>query len=181
MFKRFFSISPWSRGLEEFFESNQAWVWREKEGEAGRPWTCAYLRLKSFDDLHKLWWICIKEQNKLESQKVEANRFRIIFPFKNRLFDLKRSMSRIKRVLWERKIAYDQALYLVDRETKRLQLEKAGSSSMEINDLLSVEFPLDLDKVGRNRKKFKLQDRYKGVYKHDQVEKENSQKRWFIE
>lgn len=175
MFKRFFSISTLNRGLEEFFESNQKWMWREKEGAVGRPWTCAYLRLKSFDDLHKLWWICIKEQNKLESQKMEANRFRMIFPFKNRLFDLRRSMSRIKRVLWERWITYQQAVYLINRETKRLELENSGKSDREINDLLFKEFPQDFEQVGR-KKRFKLQDRFKGDHKKDV--KEN---RWFIE
>ena len=175
MFKRFLSISRLNRGLEEFFESNQKWFWREKEGAAGRPWTCAYLRLKSFEDLHKLWWVCIKEQNKLESQKLEAKRFRMMFPFGNRLFDVKRSLSRIKRVLWERWIAHQQATYLINRETKKLELENLGHSSLEIEQILSVEFPKEYDQVGR-KKRFILQDKFKGDYK-----KPVKEERWFLE
>ncbi|KAJ1549221.1 54S ribosomal protein L4 mitochondrial, partial [Cladochytrium tenue] len=87
-----------------------------------RAWTAEELRTKSFDDLHKLWWICIKEKNKLLSQQDEAVRFAVIFFHKPRMRQVKRTMRNIKLVLWERRIAYMQAQAIVERETTRMAL-----------------------------------------------------------
>ena len=40
----------------------------------GRSWSYAELSIKSFDDLHKLYWLCVKEQNQLLTREKEMTR-----------------------------------------------------------------------------------------------------------
>lgn len=42
----------------------------------GRAWTYQELSVKSFDDLHKLYWVCIKEQNRTLTAEKERRRVR---------------------------------------------------------------------------------------------------------
>ncbi|KAJ3234678.1 39S ribosomal protein L47, mitochondrial [Chytriomyces hyalinus] len=110
------------KGLLDFFDSEKGWYWSENDPKTGRGWTCAELRTKSFEDLHKLWWICIKEQNKLLSQKDEARMFKVIFPNSVRLQQVRVTMRGIRMVVQERRVAYLQAQAIVERETTRQQL-----------------------------------------------------------
>ncbi|KAI8620189.1 mitochondrial 39-S ribosomal protein L47 (MRP-L47)-domain-containing protein [Chytriomyces sp. MP71] len=112
------------KGLLDFFDSEKGWYWSESDPKTGRGWTCAELRTKSFDDLHRLWWICIKEQNKLLSQRDEARMFKVIFPNGQRLQQVRITMRGIRLVVQERRIAYLQAQAIVEREAVRQEMFK---------------------------------------------------------
>ncbi|KAK9802748.1 hypothetical protein WJX73_007301 [Symbiochloris irregularis] len=89
-------------GLEDFFET------KLKEGEArtaGRAWEASDLRRKSWDDLHKLWYVLLKERNMLRTEKelAKVKNERLANPARVR--KVQKSMARIKHVLTERAIA----------------------------------------------------------------------------
>lgn len=45
----------------------------------GRPWSVQELRNKSWDDLHKLWWVCVKERNRIATSNMERSRLKAGF------------------------------------------------------------------------------------------------------
>ncbi|KAK3835801.1 MAG: mitochondrial 39-S ribosomal protein L47 (MRP-L47)-domain-containing protein [Linnemannia elongata] len=101
------------RGVEEFFENGKS-IPTEKSW-TGRAWRASELRVKSFDDLHKLWYVLLKERNVLAAQKEEARRFHIskqYFSNKGRQIKCQKSMARIKFVLNERRLAWVEATKL---------------------------------------------------------------------
>ena len=51
------------------FRSNLNWI-------LGRPWAVEELRHKSWEDLHSLWWVCVKERNRLATEKHEHERLK---------------------------------------------------------------------------------------------------------
>jgi large subunit ribosomal protein L47 len=40
----------------------------------GRGWTVQELRSKSWDDLHRLWWMCVKDINRCMTTEAERVR-----------------------------------------------------------------------------------------------------------
>ncbi|RMY23636.1 hypothetical protein D0867_01926, partial [Hortaea werneckii] len=42
--------------------------------EHGRAWTLAELRNKDWDDLHRLYWMCVKERNQIATEQEERKR-----------------------------------------------------------------------------------------------------------
>ncbi|KAM0907654.1 hypothetical protein ACQ4PT_015965 [Festuca glaucescens] len=91
--------------LEEFFEVERSTSDDQARPHYGRGWKAAELRLKSWDDLHKLWYVLLKEKNMLMSQRQMLNSENMHFPNPERISKVKRSMCRIKHVLTERAIA----------------------------------------------------------------------------
>ncbi|RKP23126.1 mitochondrial 39-S ribosomal protein L47 (MRP-L47)-domain-containing protein [Syncephalis pseudoplumigaleata] len=104
-------------GLWDFFENGQALP--KEPTYTGRAWRAAELRHKSFDDLHKLWYVLLKERNLLSSQWAEAKRYGITpqqFTTFGREVKCRKSMARILTVLRERQLAYERAIKRHRRE-----------------------------------------------------------------
>ncbi|KAM0979599.1 hypothetical protein ACFX13_015716 [Malus domestica] len=89
--------------LEEFFEKDRSQE-EEKPVVYGRSWKAAELRLKSWDDLNKLWYVLLKEKNMLMTQRQMLHAQNLRFPNPERLPKVRKSMCRIKHVLTERAI-----------------------------------------------------------------------------
>lgn len=44
--------------------------------KSGRPWAIQELRDRSWDDLHRLWWVCVKERNRIATSAMERQRLK---------------------------------------------------------------------------------------------------------
>ncbi|XP_042052677.1 39S ribosomal protein L47, mitochondrial-like [Salvia splendens] len=89
--------------LEEFFEADRK-PDDDKPVVYGRSWKASELRLKSWDDLNKLWYVLLKEKNMLMTQRQMLNAQNLNFPSPERISKVRKSMCRIKHVLTERAI-----------------------------------------------------------------------------
>ncbi|XAR50148.1 hypothetical protein NMG60_11004402 [Bertholletia excelsa] len=89
--------------LEEFFEADRS-PDDDKPVVYGRSWKASELRLKSWDDLHKLWYVLLKEKNMLMTQRQMLHAQNLRFPNPERIPKVRKSMCRIKHVLIERAI-----------------------------------------------------------------------------
>ncbi|XP_037624859.1 39S ribosomal protein L47, mitochondrial [Sebastes umbrosus] len=91
------------RGLEEFYDLPENWG--EPSVKSGAPWTAKQLRTKSNEDLHKLWYVLLKEKNMLLTLEQEARRQRVQMPSPERTRKVERSMIRLETIVQERETA----------------------------------------------------------------------------
>ena len=54
-------------------------------GVLGRGWKASELRLKSWDDLQKLWYVLLKEKNMLMTQRQMLQAQNMMFPNPERI------------------------------------------------------------------------------------------------
>ena len=78
----------------------------ENEKSVGGSWKAWMLRLKSTDDLHKLWFVLLKERNALLTEKAECRQKQVEMINPGRITKVKKSMARLKFVLHERSMEY---------------------------------------------------------------------------
>lgn len=61
-----------AHGLWDFFYSKEKPLNTPAEDKAhGRAWTVEELRRKNWEELHALWWVCIKERNRIATGNAE--------------------------------------------------------------------------------------------------------------
>ncbi|KAJ5994010.1 mitochondrial 39-S ribosomal protein L47 (MRP-L47)-domain-containing protein [Penicillium sp. IBT 35674x] len=84
----------------------------------GRSWAITELRDKSWDDLHKLWWVCIKERNRIATSNMERDRLKAGYgehEAEGRDKTIVITMKNIKHVLRERWYAWEEAQRLYEQ------------------------------------------------------------------
>lgn len=90
--------------------------------KTGRAWRIDELRLKNHDDLHKLWYVLLKEKNKLKSDSLMAIQMQQFYFRYNDLKKVKLSMARLLTVVNERKKL--RAMYRAHLEDEYIKLKK---------------------------------------------------------
>ncbi|KAH8681419.1 mitochondrial 39-S ribosomal protein L47 (MRP-L47)-domain-containing protein [Xylariales sp. PMI_506] len=107
-------------GLWQFFYNKEkALLPPEEESQHGRSWTVEELRHKSWDDLHRLWWVCVKERNRIATAARERRRLE----FKTgddqsveRMRVVSQTMKSIKHALTERFYTWEDARTLAETD-----------------------------------------------------------------
>jgi large subunit ribosomal protein L47 len=136
-------------GLMKFFEDEKSYLIfdSEKKTVYGRAWKSCELRNKSFEDLHKLWYILLKERNLLSTQENEARRLNQIWFGKHREIKCKLSMARIKGVLSER-----LKIHLQSQELTNKRLNESADKICE-GELFSSELTSTIKKHCEKKRK----------------------------
>ncbi|CAJ0578088.1 unnamed protein product, partial [Mesorhabditis spiculigera] len=96
--------------LNQFFDDPQNFGKTELRPKLrpGRAWSSDELRRKSNEDLHKLWYICLKERNMLLTMQKSYQNYAKAFPNPERLDNVATTMKGIEEVVHERNDAYYQ-------------------------------------------------------------------------
>ncbi|KAI1081739.1 MRP-L47-domain-containing protein [Whalleya microplaca] len=109
-----------NHGLWDFFYSkDEPILTPEKNAEHGRGWSVEELRHKSWDDLHRLWWVCVKEQNRISTMRKEGTRMKLQDgkdEMNERLQEVRITMKAIKHALTERFYLWEDARRLAEKD-----------------------------------------------------------------
>jgi len=91
--------------------------------EPGRRWSAAEMRLKSNEDMTKLWAVLMRERNMLYSARMQHRKNKTQMKYPERLSRVRKSMAMIKVVLGERERARDAAKFAA-REAREEHLRQ---------------------------------------------------------
>ena len=127
------------RGIQEFWRgsildpsaSGKAIQANQRSGDA---WPACILRLKSFQDLHKLWYICLKEKNLLMSERQACRSYGVhMWKAHGRLKKVKLTMKRILTVVSRRAI-HEQCVRAREILSKQKQRESLETRLFILNE-----------------------------------------------
>jgi large subunit ribosomal protein L47 len=104
-----------------------------KRANVGRAWRAEELRLKSNDDLHKLWYTCLIEKNKLKSDQLVCIQMGQYFYGPDNYVKVRLTMSRLLTVVNERKkIRGEYRKHLENTYIAKKKAEEAEASRNQI-------------------------------------------------
>ncbi|EGW33953.1 uncharacterized protein SPAPADRAFT_59346 [Spathaspora passalidarum NRRL Y-27907] len=116
-----FDVNP-NHPLWQFFPDKTTAL-RESEqlDLESREWTMNELRRKSFDDLHKIWYLVLKERNILAR---EVRLGEAVYADTSKFIELDEKLvkvqKRVKNTLLERQVAYERAQLLQEQQDSYL-------------------------------------------------------------
>ncbi|KAK3324252.1 mitochondrial 39-S ribosomal protein L47 (MRP-L47)-domain-containing protein [Cercophora scortea] len=109
-----------NHGLWDFFFDRETVAQPPTRDAAhGRAWMVEELRHKSWDDLHRLWWVCVKERNRIATANWERNKSELGFgdvESAERDRQVRITMRGIKHTLTERFNAWEDARKLAETD-----------------------------------------------------------------
>lgn len=161
---------PDDHPLWQFFSDKKFLRTPDELDTLSRPWTIPELRRKSFDDLHSLWYTCLKERNVLarENHLVVFNFETQTETYQTVADSIRTTMWRIRHVLSER----DWAFRLASDEFKK---EKTAFVESFEKDFL--EAPINED-----QERFESLQRFQyAVYGISEYIDENKVDRTFVD
>ncbi|KAI9368262.1 MRP-L47-domain-containing protein [Aspergillus egyptiacus] len=122
-------------GLWGFFPKDRtALSTPEYDGAHGRSWSIQELREKSWEDLHCLWWVCLKERNRIATSNQERKRLKAGYgqwEAQQRARAIRVTQQGIKHVLRERWYAWEDARRLYEKGYRPQDEEEAVESATE--------------------------------------------------
>eukprot|EP00922_Rhytidocystis_sp_ex-Travisia-forbesii_P028474 GHVS01041771.1.p1 GENE.GHVS01041771.1~~GHVS01041771.1.p1 ORF type:complete len:376 (+),score=74.29 GHVS01041771.1:131-1258(+) len=104
---------------------------------SGDAWPACLLRMKSFEDLHKLWFVCLKEKNLLQGEQWAAWQQAVRMESAGRLKKVKMTMKRILTVLSRREI-HQQAIRAQEILTKQKHREELETKRYHIEEQITL-------------------------------------------
>ncbi|KAF2676432.1 MRP-L47-domain-containing protein [Lentithecium fluviatile CBS 122367] len=106
-------------GLWDFFRDKNLLRTPVEEAQHGRAWTVHELRQRDWETLHQLWWVCVKERNRLATEKLERRRLKAGYGDEEadeRDETVQKTMKAIIDTLVERNNAYKEAYALARKD-----------------------------------------------------------------
>ncbi|BCS18088.1 mitochondrial 54S ribosomal protein uL29m [Aspergillus puulaauensis] len=108
-----------NHGLWGFFpKDRQPLSTPEYDNAHGRSWSIQELREKSWEDLHCLWWVCVKERNRIATSNLERKRLKAGYgewEAQQRAQVIRVTQNGIRHVLRERWYAWEDAQKLYEK------------------------------------------------------------------
>ncbi|CUM54037.1 unnamed protein product [Debaryomyces tyrocola] len=104
-----------------------------------RPWGLPELRRKSFEDLHKLWYLILKERNILAREVRLADSFNERSTHAHNDLDDKLTLTqkRIKQALIERQVAYERVQTFTDNQKEYLSNFEESYINADSSEIVS--------------------------------------------